>query len=205
MPDDGGLRFIEYSRKFGIKPGLERIERLLNALDRPHDKLKFVHIAGTNGKGSVASFMGASFALAGFRTGVFTSPYLERFSERIRVIDGREGFERYRADDRTGEISEEDIVRLAGEVEKASSGLVEEGDPPTEFEILTAMCFLYFAEKETDIAVLETGLGGRLDSTNIIEAPLCSVISSIGMDHEDRLGDTAAKIACEKAGIIKVG
>ena len=196
MPDNGTPKFIHDSLKFGIKPGLERISVLLDRLDNPQDKVKCIHIAGTNGKGSVAAFCAYTLAAAGYRTGLFTSPFLLDFSERIRILEG---------DDLEGMIPKEEVKRLSALVEKASSELIEAGDPPTEFELVTAMCFLWFAENKVDIAVMETGLGGRFDSTNVIKHPEVTIICSIGKDHESRLGNTVREIAFEKAGIIKPG
>ena len=196
MPGNGTPKFIDDSLKFGIKPGLDRISVLLNSLDNPQDKIKCIHIAGTNGKGSVAAYCAYSLAGAGLKTGLFTSPFLLDFSERIRILD---------AEDKEGLIPSSEVLRLSKIVEEASAPLIEAGDPPTEFELVTAMCFLWFYEQKVDIAVMETGLGGRFDSTNIIEKPVCTVICSIGKDHEARLGDTVRKIAFEKAGIIKPG
>jgi len=144
--------------------------------------------------------------MSGLKVGIFTSPYLERFSERIRILDGREGLLRYREDDSYGEIPDEALNRLSDIVQEASVKIVEEGiEHPTEFELITAICLLYFSEQKVDCAVMETGLGGRLDSTNIFDDPVASVITSIGMDHTAVLGDTIDKIAREKAGIMKSG
>ncbi|MBP5654465.1 MAG: bifunctional folylpolyglutamate synthase/dihydrofolate synthase [Clostridiales bacterium] len=196
MPDNGTPKFINDSLKFGIKPGLERISVLLDRLDNPQDSIKCIHIAGTNGKGSVAAFCAYCLATSGLKTGLFTSPFLLDFSERIRILEG---------DDLEGMIPSSEVARLSKKVEKASRGLIEAGDPPTEFELVTAMCFLWFAEQNVDVAVMETGLGGRFDSTNIIRKPEVTVICSIGKDHESRLGNTVREIAFEKAGIIKTG
>lgn len=196
MPADGTPKFISDSLKFGIKLGLDRMSVLLSRLGDPQNKLRYIHIAGTNGKGSVAAYCAYSLAGAGYRTGLFTSPFLVDFSERIRILDG---------EDKNGAIPSVDVTRLTDLVKDAASDLIDAGDPPTEFEIVTAISFLWFAEQGVEIAVMETGLGGRYDSTNVIEHPEVTVITAIGRDHEDRLGDTVAKIAYEKAGIIKPG
>ncbi len=196
MPDNGTPEFISDSLKFGIKLGLDRMSVLLSRLGNPQNSLRYIHIAGTNGKGSVAAYCAYSLAMSGLKTGLFTSPFLVDFSERIRVIS---------RDDTEGNIPAEDVARLTAVVKEAAGPLIESGDPPTEFEIVTAICFLWFREQAVDVAVMETGLGGRFDSTNVIDRPEVTVICSIGKDHEDRLGDTVAKIAYEKAGIIKPG
>ena len=163
--------------QFGIKPGLERITALMNLLGNPQDSFRSIHIAGTNGKGSVATFISSIMASDGKKVGVFTSPYLERFSERIRIIEGREGLAGYVEDDSYGEIEQKDLDKYSDMVKKAREKMIAEGlcDEPTEFELITAICFLYFAEKKIDVAVLEVGLGGRLDSTNIISTPLAGI------------------------------
>ncbi len=169
---------------------LESIECLLNHLGNPQNDLKFVHIAGTNGKGSVCSFLQCIFTDAGFKTGKYTSPNLISVCERIS-IDGI----------LITDIQLENTLKI---VEKAVEDVVcELGDSPTQFEIWTAAAFLFFKEQKCDIVVLETGLGGAQDATNIIPPPLASVITRIDLDHTEYLGDTIEKIAAEKAGIIK--
>ncbi|MBR2993444.1 MAG: bifunctional folylpolyglutamate synthase/dihydrofolate synthase [Clostridiales bacterium] len=207
MPESKVPELLEGALKFGIKPGLERISTLMRLLGDPQDTFKSVHIAGTNGKGSVATFISSIMAADDKKVGVFTSPYLERFSERIRLIDGREGLMKYVADDSYGEIDDESLEKYSDQVKQARDKMVSEGlaDEPTEFELITAICFLYFAEKGVDVAVLETGLGGRLDSTNVIKDPLVTVITAIGLDHCGVLGSTISEIAGEKAGIFKEG
>lgn len=193
--------------QFGIKPGLERITCLMNLLGNPQNSFRSVHIAGTNGKGSVATFISSILAADDRKVGVFTSPYLERFSERIRIIDGAQGLEDYVRDDSAGEISSEDLDKYSDIVKQAREKMVSEGmcDEPTEFELITAICFLYFADRKVDVAVLEVGLGGRLDSTNVIKDPLVTVITALGLDHTGVLGNTISEITGEKAGIFKQG
>lgn len=184
------LEYIHGTLKFGIKLGLENIKALLQLMGNPHKSLEFVHVAGTNGKGSTVAFISSILMESGYKTGVFTSPYLERFTERIKV-------------DR-GEISEADVARITGFVKEKVAELVKNGgNHPTEFEIVTAVAFQYFYETGCDIVVLEVGLGGRFDSTNVIDMPLAAVITTISYDHMNILGDTLEKIAFEKAGIIK--
>jgi dihydrofolate synthase/folylpolyglutamate synthase len=186
------LEYIHGIGRFGKKLGLENITRLMRALGDPQDRLRFIHIAGTNGKGSTAAYLSSVMRAAGYRTGLYTSPYLQRFTERIRV-DGRE-------------IPEARLASLAGTVRSAIAGLVAAGHQhPTEFEVVTAIAFLYYAQEGCDVVALEVGLGGRLDSTNVIKAPLAAVIATIDFDHVAQLGDTLEKIAFEKAGIIKPG
>lgn len=184
------LEYLGGLERHGIRPGLDRIKKLLSAIGEPQDAYPCVHIAGTNGKGSTSAFISSILIEAGFKTGVYTSPHLIRFNERIRVGSRL--------------ISDADIIRLAASVKKAASVLRIEGDEPTFFEFTTAMAFEYFREKNVDIAVIETGLGGRLDATNVI-APLAGVITNIGIDHEEFLGSAIRSIAAEKAGIMKKG
>lgn len=169
---------------------LEGITCLMKHLGDPQKDLKFIHVAGTNGKGSVCSFLQCIFTHAGYRTGRYTSPNLISVCERI-AVDGVL-------------ISEDDINRILGRVEDAAKAVKAEiGDFPTQFEIWTAAAFCYFKEQSCDLVILETGLGGTRDATNVIPPPLASVITSIGIDHVEYLGDTIEKIAGEKAGIIK--
>ena len=182
---------LEYIHKINwcfCKPGLERIAKLLNKLGNPQKNLKFIHVAGTNGKGSFCAMLSSVLSSAGYRTGLFTSPYVKIFNERM-AIDGEM-------------ISDNDLARL---VEKIKPIADEMNDKPTEFELITAVAFEYFAESKCDYVVLECGLGGRLDSTNIIDTPVLSVITGIALDHTSILGNTIEQIATEKAGIIKKG
>lgn len=187
---DEAMEYIENTAKFGSNLGLDRIKRLLYYMGNPEKKLKCIHIAGTNGKGSVVSMISSILIESGYKVGIYTSPYLQRFSERIKVNDT--------------EISCEDTARLVTCIKPLVERVVSEGyDHPTEFEIITAIMFQYFYEMGVDLAVIEVGLGGRLDSTNVIDDPLVSVITSISYDHMAVLGNTLGKIAYEKAGIIK--
>ena len=182
---------IEYTHsllRFGSRPGLERIKALLCALKDPQKKLSAVHIAGTNGKGSVCACLSKIFERKGLKTGLFISPYIVDFRERMQI--------------NSKFISKVDYAEAASEVRKASESL-DESLHPTEFEFVTAAALLWFSKMNCDVVVLETGLGGRLDSTNIFENPLCTVITSISTDHTAVLGDTIEKIAVEKCGIIK--
>ena len=203
---DSVPEFIKDSAKFGINLGLERMIELDRLLGQPQKDLKVVHVAGTNGKGSVVTFLSSCLAQAGYKVGVYTSPFLERFSERLRIIDGAEGLDRLVSDETEGEIKDEDLARLSQMVKDASDNMTSRGfEHPTEFELMTALGYLWFKENDTDIVVLETGLGGRLDSTNVFDDPLAAVITSIGFDHQDRLGETIEQITSEKAGIFKTG
>ena len=182
------MNYIEAAGLLGSKPGLSRISELCGELGNPQDKVRFVHVAGTNGKGSVCAMLSEILISAGLKTGLFTSPHLSFFEERIKI---------------NGEpIQKDRLAEIIGKIKNATDKM---NDKPTEFEIATAAAFLYFAEENCDIAVLETGLGGRLDSTNIIKSPLLSVVTGIALDHTAVLGDTVEKIAAEKAGIIKPG
>lgn len=190
MNYEKALEYIHGTRKFGSKLGLKNISKLLELLDNPHKKLEFIHVSGTNGKGSTSSFISNMLIEEGYKVGLFTSPYLQVFNERIRINNINI------SDVALGDITE----RVKAKVEL----IVKEGyNHPTEFEIVTAIAFLYYFEENVDLVVLEVGLGGRFDSTNVIDKSLASVITSISFDHMDILGDTIDKIAYEKAGIIK--
>jgi len=206
MIDQNAPEFLQTANRFGIKLGLTRMQALLDKLANPQKDLKVIHIAGTNGKGSVSSFCASMLACDGHRVGLYTSPFLERFSERIRILDGKEGLLSWKEDDTYGEIDHDSLWRLSALVEEKVRILLEEGEEhPTEFELVTAVAFLYFKEKNCDFVVLETGLGGRLDSTNVVEHPVRTIITALGYDHMDRLGNTLSEIAAEKGGIIKEG
>lgn len=183
---------IHSFQRFGSRLGLERMELLMDILGNPQDDLKVIHVGGTNGKGSVCRYLAEMLKESGLKTGLYTSPFLERFTERIEY-DGEE-------------ISKEDLVDCAKVVFAAIDEMLERGyESPTEFELVTAIGFVYFSRKALDILLLEVGLGGRGDSTNIIKKPLASVITSISYDHMKVLGNSLAEIAREKAGIIKEG
>lgn len=172
--------------------GLSRMEELLRRLGDPQDTLNVIHVAGTNGKGSVSKYLEEGLAACGYKMGLYTSPYIEKFNERIR-FDG-------------ADISDEDLEYYGQKVVDAAEAMVADGkDSPTEFEVVTAIAFLYFAGKKADITILEVGLGGIGDSTNVVKHPLASVITSISYDHMAQLGNTLAEIAVNKAGIIKTG
>ncbi|MGM0879995.1 MAG: bifunctional folylpolyglutamate synthase/dihydrofolate synthase [Bacillota bacterium] len=177
---------------FGIRPGLERIEKLMELLDNPHRRLKFIHVAGTNGKGSTCAYLTSVLQRGGYDVGTFTSPYITKFTNRFQ----------YNGVD----IEEETLLKLANELKPHVEALAEtELGSPTMFEVSTALAVLFYAKVTyPDYVVWETGLGGRLDVTNIVQ-PVISVITNIGHDHMDRLGDTIAAVASEKAGIIKAG
>ncbi len=184
------IEYINTPRWLTSRLGLDRTRELLDRLGRPQDSLRFVHVAGTNGKGSTCAFLSSILVAAGYRTGLFTSPYIETFYERIRV---------------NGEnISDDELTWATLRVRDAAEAMeAEGGEHPTEFELMCAVALVHFARVRCDIVVLEVGLGGRLDSTNVIDAPEVAAITSIALDHTDLLGDTIAKIAHEKAGIVK--
>lgn len=181
------LEYMYGLQRFGVKPGLETMERLVDALGHPEKKFRSVHIAGTNGKGSTAAFLSSVLDVAGYKVGMYTSPHLVKFNERIR-LNGVD-------------ISDEELAGLVGIVRKA---VETAGIQATFFEFTTALAFVYFAQQKVDMVVIEVGMGGRLDATNVV-MPLVSVITTIGLDHTEVLGDTLEKIASEKAGIIKSG
>lgn len=171
----------------GMDFKLERVALALKNLGNPHRRVPAVHVAGTNGKGSVAAMLHAIFSAAGYRVGLYTSPHLVSFTERIRIADAR--------------IQEEEVVELAHEIHAAAT---VHGIDLTFFEFVTVMAFLQFARRGAELAVIEVGLGGRLDATNVVD-PEVAVITTIGLDHQEFLGDTLQSIAAEKAGIIKAG
>ena len=179
------LDYLYGLTRFGIKPGLEVTRSLLTVLGNPHQKFKSVHITGTNGKGSTTAFTASILQKAGYKVGMYTSPHLVRFNERIN-INGVD-------------ISDAELVKFAALIKATAEA---HGIQPTFFEFTTVLAFFYFAANNVDIAVIEVGLGGRLDATNVI-TPLVSVITNIDFDHMKHLGDTKEKIALEKAGIIK--
>ncbi len=175
--------------RFGMKPGLERVEKLLELLGNPQDKLKFVHVAGTNGKGSTCALISSVVRKSLYKTGLFTSPYVTDFCERMQI---------------NGEmISHEDLAALVEKTFPVVEQMAANDEIITEFEFITAIAMQWFAQNDCEIVVLEVGLGGRLDATNVIKAPLVSVITSISLDHTAVLGNTLEQIAYEKCGIIK--
>lgn len=180
--------FLRTARERGSILGLARIQELLSRLGNPQEKLRFVHVAGTNGKGSVCAICASVLQEAGYRTGRYTSPHLSRRNESIQV-NGRE-------------ISDRELEKGLKDIETAAEGMRE---VPTEFELMTALSFLYFCEKECEIVVLEVGLGGRTDATNVIPCPLVAGITHIALEHMGILGNTLSEIAAQKAGIIKEG
>ena len=188
MGIDETLEYIHSVKWQGSKPGLERTRELLAALGNPEKQLKFVHIAGTNGKGSTAACIASVLMQAGYRTGLYISPYILRFNERMQV-DG-------------AHITDEELIRMTDEIRPYANAMQ---DPPTEFELITALAMKHFLYKECDIVILEVGMGGELDSTNVIDAPEVAVITAIGYDHVKELGPTIVDIAGAKAGIIKDG
>ncbi len=193
------LAFIEGLPKFAASDYVEgahpekllRMRTLLDRLGRPQDRLRFVHIAGTNGKGSTAAFMQSILMESGLKTGLYTSPALDHFTERIRINDQ--------------EITEEELSEVITRIYGVWCDMEKEGDAPSEYEVVCAAAFLYFANQQCDIAVVEVGLGGRMDATNVIAAPELAMIMSISPDHTQYLGHTLPAIASEKAGIIKRG
>ncbi|MDD2533922.1 MAG: bifunctional folylpolyglutamate synthase/dihydrofolate synthase [Eubacteriales bacterium] len=204
MNDIEAREYIQHALTFGIRLGLERMNRLLELLDHPEAGFRIIHIAGTNGKGSVTSYCAAILACADHRVGVYTSPFIERFTERMRVIDGRRGLDRLESDEASGEITADVFANLMTKIRSAVDIMLANGEEhPTEFELITACAFLFFQVQRCEWVVLETGLGGRLDSTNVICNPERIIITALGYDHMDRLGSTIAAIATEKAGIIK--
>lgn len=184
------IDFIKKTYKFGSKLGLTNMNKLLELLDNPQEKLHIIHVAGTNGKGSTCAFLHSILQESGYKVGLYTSPSMEGFTGRIKINQEK--------------ISEKSFAYLAQRVKEKIDILTFQGlEHPTEFEVITAMALLYFHEEKADFVVLEVGLGGRLDATNIIENPILSIITPIGYDHMEYLGETLGKIAFEKAGIVK--
>lgn len=180
---------IKNLEKMGLKPGLQRVKKLLDLMGNPQKNINFIHIAGTNGKGSVCYMLSSILRESGFRTGLFISPSVDDFRERIQV---------------NGEmISKNSLCEILSLIENCLTDSYFINDPITEFEITTAIAFEYFKKKKCDIVVLETGMGGRLDATNVIDKPLCSVITTISIEHQKFLGNTILEIAKEKLGIVK--
>lgn len=191
MKDLDTLKYLEELRVLGSNYGLERTERLLELLGNPHKNLKLIHIAGTNGKGSTSAILGKILIEHGYKVGYFNSPHLDEIEETIRINDKN--------------IKEEDFINLINEIKPFVTQVVKEGfNHPTEFEVLTCIMFLYLYRQKVDFGVIEVGLGGRLDSTNVL-TPILSVITSISLDHMNILGNTIEEISIEKAGIIKRG
>ncbi|NLJ57284.1 MAG: bifunctional folylpolyglutamate synthase/dihydrofolate synthase [Tissierellia bacterium] len=190
MNYEEAIEYIHSTYKFGSKLGLENIGKLVELLGNPQDSYKIIHVAGTNGKGSTCNLIKEVLVDAGYKTGLFISPYLEEFTERIQINNET--------------IDKNSLARITSLVKDKIDIMLTEGyNHPTEFEVVTAIGFEYFKEQNIDFLVLEVGLGGRYDSTNIVKSPLLSIITSISYDHTEYLGDTLEKIAFEKAGIIK--
>ncbi|MDF2483910.1 MAG: hypothetical protein K0R46_78 [Herbinix sp.] len=212
--------YIEQAEQYGNKLGLELITELLIRLGNPQDKVKVIHVAGTNGKGSTTSYLASILAMGGYKVGRYISPTVFSYRERIQIsglsanheVDRRkadpifanQGIEGYEDWIITEYITRQGVSDAISAIKTACEAMVEAGwSHPTPFELETAMAFLYFEEQQVDFAVVEVGLGGRLDATNVMKQPVCCVITSISMDHMQYLGDTLAKITEEKAGIIK--
>ncbi len=192
MTYDEAVSYLEACRTLGSRPGLETIKALLKHMGHPEQKLKFIHIAGTNGKGSTGSFISSILASAGYKVGLFSSPAVYHLCEMIAI---------------NGEfISKSQFAEALGVVKKAADGMIHEGlFPPTEFEILTAVAYFYFTQISCDFAIMECGMGGRLDATNVMEETMVSVLSRIDYDHMNFLGDTLTAITREKCGILRAG
>ncbi|MCK5636678.1 MAG: bifunctional folylpolyglutamate synthase/dihydrofolate synthase, partial [Thermoplasmatales archaeon] len=182
------IEWLYSFEKFGIKLGLERITHICKKLGNPQKNYKVIHVGGTNGKGSVCRFLQSILTLNGYKVGVYTSPHLQRFTERF-IIDNNE-------------MLKGDVVKLIEKIKPIIDDMLKKENTPTFFEIVTAMAFLCFKDKNVDFAIVEVGLGGRFDATNIVE-PIVSVITNVSLEHQDRLGDKIDDIAFEKAGIIK--
>lgn len=185
------LSYIHSLNRFGSVPGLSRIRHLLERLGNPQKKLKFVHVAGTNGKGSTVAMTANILKTAGYKTGMYISPYVLEFRERIQINSKM--------------IPEEKLLTITNQIKDICDELLKNGEIITEFEVVTAIAMCWFCEKNCDIVCLEVGLGGRFDATNVIDAPLIGVITAISLDHTEVLGDSVEKITREKCGILKPG
>ena len=188
MTYEEALSYIHSVNWQGSKLGLERTQELLERLGNPEKKLKFIHIAGTNGKGSTAAMLASIMEKAGYRVGLYTSPFIDRFNERMQVNHQQ--------------IPDQTLANLTEYIRPFADAM---DDSPTEFELITALAMEYFLREKCEIVVLEVGMGGALDSTNVIESPEAAVIAAMGLDHVRELGPTMADIARAKAGIIKPG
>ncbi len=186
------IRYLESLHRFGIHLGLERMEAILERLGNPQDSLKVIHVGGSNGKGSVVAILSSVLKEANYTVGIYTSPHLVDYTERFQI-----NFEPITAEEFVAQVNK--VRPVIEEVRKGPAG------EPTEFEVLTAMAFNYFKEKNVNYLVLEVGLGGRLDATNVVKAPLATIITNVELEHTAQLGETIEKIAAEKAGIIKPG
>jgi dihydrofolate synthase/folylpolyglutamate synthase len=217
MTYEEALIYINNAEKLGSIPGLDSIRNLLNRLDNPQDRLKIVHVAGTNGKGSTISFISGILAAAGYRVGIYISPVVFSYREKLQIITADKYEDDISNDNITDHedegcnqglhreyISEDDVCQCLDIIKFACDDMVSKGHAhPTAFEIETAMAFLYMEKEQVDFLILETGMGGRLDATNVIKSPICSVIVSVSLDHMQYLGNTLKEIAKEKAGIMK--
>ncbi|MBR2895678.1 MAG: bifunctional folylpolyglutamate synthase/dihydrofolate synthase [Oscillospiraceae bacterium] len=188
MNYEQALSYIHNVCWMGSKPGLERTQALLEKLGNPQDSLKFIHIGGTNGKGSSAAMLSTILEQAGYHVGLYTSPFINRFNERMQIDHNP--------------IDDDELAALTEEIQPFADAME---DKPTEFELITALSMLYFARHNCDIVVLEVGMGGELDSTNVIHTPEVAILTAMGMDHVRELGPTMADVARAKAGIIKTG
>src|SRR6056297_3894400 len=184
-------KFKKYCKIGGFKPGLSRVKKLLSCFDNPQNKVDYIHIGGSNGKGSTAAILSSIYKEAGYRVGTYISPPLIHFNERFRINQKP--------------ISTEDLSGIIDSLKKIFDDPEKniDIDEPSFFEIITVIAFIYFAQKDVDIGIIEVGLGGRLDATNVIKKPLVSVITNISYEHADILGPNIEDIAYEKAGIIK--
>ena len=184
-------KFDKFGSEGGYKPGLQRINKLLSCFNHPEKNMSIIHVAGSNGKGSTIAMLESIYRAAGYRVGTFTSPPIEKFNERM-IVQGQK-------------ITTEELTNLVNKIKPVIEKIKLEWGQPTFFEVVTLLAFLFFQKHQPDIVLLEVGLGGRLDATNVIDSPLCSIITSISLEHTAILGSTLQQIAREKAGIIKKG
>ena len=189
VPESRVSSLLDPFQRFGVHLGLDRIKKLLAHLDNPQDRVSIIHVAGTNGKGSVCAYLASILTEAGYRVGRYTSPHLVDWTERICLNEQP--------------ISEAALVTILEDIQSAIASYPPDTESPTQFEVITTAAWLYFARSQVDLAVMEVGLGGRLDATNVKDSTLVSIITSLSLEHWQRLGPTVADIAGEKAGVIK--
>lgn len=200
------IQYMNKRWKSDMKLGLSRVKALLAELSHPEKQLRFIHVAGTNGKGSTVTAIASILAAADYKVGVYTSPYLERFTDRIRILNGKSSLALRLQDSSAGEIAQDTVAALFTEILAACDRIVARGgEEASEFEVLTSAAILYFYRETCDVVVLETGLGGRLDATNAIDFAEVTVITALSYDHCQILGNSMGEIAMEKAAIIKKG
>jgi dihydrofolate synthase/folylpolyglutamate synthase len=206
MTFEEAMYYLDKRERFASRLGLDKLREVLELLGNPDKGIPTIHIAGTNGKGSTCAYISYILAEAGYKVGLYSSPYVYEYGERIRVLDGHDQAKTWRTRPEAGYINKEETTRYLNCIRRTIESVgYDKEHHPNHFEMLTLMAFLFYREHECDVLVLETGLGGRLDATNVIDPPEVATITAIGLDHTQRLGNTYVEIAGEKAGILKKG